>query len=174
MASKQDRVGHTPFTCTQLPPPTAPRPPPPGMRRSLQARLPAHAQPAGGSLGTGYPHDEATKSWLASNVDPVFGFRPIVRFGWETASRCAPARDAGAGADAGISGASRGTGKLAGRAALGKVAEASRPHDQALRVHWSCQSKLTLNAPKPRPPTAQRQDPGGALRANGLGGGRPH
>ncbi|GBF93409.1 ribonuclease H2 subunit A [Raphidocelis subcapitata] len=60
-----------------------------------QARLPARAQPAGGSLGTGYPHDEATKGWLAANVDPVFGFHPIVRFGWETASRimedrCAP------------------------------------------------------------------------------------
>lgn len=52
-----------------------------------QARLPAHAQPASGNLGTGYPHDEATKGWLAASVDPVFGFHPIVRFSWETAGR---------------------------------------------------------------------------------------
>jgi hypothetical protein len=52
-----------------------------------QARLPPHAQPEGGSLGTGYPHDEATKGWLAGNVDAVFGFHPIVRFSWETAAR---------------------------------------------------------------------------------------
>ncbi|KAI8469527.1 MAG: ribonuclease H-like domain-containing protein [Monoraphidium minutum] len=52
-----------------------------------QARLPPHAQPEGGSLGTGYPHDEATKGWLAGGVDAVFGFHPIVRFSWETAAR---------------------------------------------------------------------------------------
>jgi hypothetical protein len=60
-------------------PPLPPSPP--------QATLPPHAQPDGGSLGTGYPHDEQTKAWLASKVDGVFGYHPIVRFSWETAGR---------------------------------------------------------------------------------------
>lgn len=35
--------------------------------------------------GSGYPSDPKTKSWLRSNVDPVFGFSNFVRFSWSTA-----------------------------------------------------------------------------------------
>lgn len=31
--------------------------------------------------------DPVTVTWLAANMDPVFGFPDIVRFSWQTASR---------------------------------------------------------------------------------------
>lgn len=36
-------------------------------------------------IGLGYPSDPNTASWLHSNVDPVFGWCPLVRFLWQTA-----------------------------------------------------------------------------------------
>jgi len=36
------------------------------------------------TMGSGYPSDPATKRWLNSNVDPVFGFPNIMRFSWKT------------------------------------------------------------------------------------------
>lgn len=54
---------------------------------AARAGLPDCARPGPGGLGTGYPHDELTKAWLVSHVDRFFGFRPIVRFSWETAAR---------------------------------------------------------------------------------------
>jgi len=36
--------------------------------------------------GSGYPADPDTKKWLASVMDPVFGFPQFVRFSWSTAS----------------------------------------------------------------------------------------
>ena len=33
-------------------------------------------------FGSGYPGDPATKAWLASAIDPVFGFPSIARFSW--------------------------------------------------------------------------------------------
>lgn len=35
-------------------------------------------------VGSGYPGDPATKSWLQRNGDRVFGFPSIVRFSWQT------------------------------------------------------------------------------------------
>ena len=35
-------------------------------------------------VGSGYPGDPATKSWLKGNFDPVFGFPSLVRFSWKT------------------------------------------------------------------------------------------
>ena len=45
--------------------------------------------------GSGYPSDPATKKWLASVVDRVFGFPQFVRFSWSTCKeilekQCAP------------------------------------------------------------------------------------
>jgi len=37
-----------------------------------------------GNMGSGYPADEVTKTWLAQNCDPVFGFPDIARFSWST------------------------------------------------------------------------------------------
>ena len=35
-------------------------------------------------LGSGYPGDPNTKTWLNQNLDKVFGYPNIVRFGWST------------------------------------------------------------------------------------------
>ena len=35
-------------------------------------------------VGSGYPGDEVTKSWLQRVIDPVFGFPSLVRFSWQT------------------------------------------------------------------------------------------
>ncbi|XP_064406843.1 ribonuclease H2 subunit A-like isoform X2 [Halichondria panicea] len=35
-------------------------------------------------LGSGYPADPNTKSWLGRNIDPVFGYPTVVRFSWAT------------------------------------------------------------------------------------------
>ncbi|KAG1672118.1 hypothetical protein FOA52_001705 [Chlamydomonas sp. UWO 241] len=40
-----------------------------------------------GKIGSGYPHDAATISWLKAHLHPVLGFPELVRFSWETASR---------------------------------------------------------------------------------------
>ncbi|XP_012252111.2 ribonuclease H2 subunit A [Athalia rosae] len=37
--------------------------------------------------GSGYPNDPVTKTWLASNIDQIFGFPQIVRFSWSTAEK---------------------------------------------------------------------------------------
>lgn len=37
-----------------------------------------------GIQASGYPGDAATMTWLQENVDPVFGFPPLVRFSWST------------------------------------------------------------------------------------------
>lgn len=36
----------------------------------------------GRAFGSGYPGDGVTKAWLATHVDPVFGFPSLVRFSW--------------------------------------------------------------------------------------------
>ncbi|XP_037073614.1 ribonuclease H2 subunit A-like isoform X2 [Pollicipes pollicipes] len=36
------------------------------------------------ALGSGYPADPQTKRFLASSLDPVFGFPSLVRFSWST------------------------------------------------------------------------------------------
>ncbi|KAL0216939.1 hypothetical protein RCL1_007422 [Eukaryota sp. TZLM3-RCL] len=37
-------------------------------------------------LGSGYPADPITCKWLRDNMDPVFGWPDVVRFGWATAT----------------------------------------------------------------------------------------
>ncbi|XP_014205574.1 ribonuclease H2 subunit A [Copidosoma floridanum] len=39
------------------------------------------------SYGSGYPNDPLTKTWLADNVDEIFGFPQLVRFSWSTAEK---------------------------------------------------------------------------------------
>jgi ribonuclease H2 subunit A len=36
------------------------------------------------NFGSGYPGDPATKAWLESHIDRVFGFPSLVRFSWAT------------------------------------------------------------------------------------------
>ena len=45
-------------------------------------------------VGSGYPGDPATKSWLKSNFDPVFGFPSLVRFSWKTSYSILESNDA--------------------------------------------------------------------------------
>lgn len=39
------------------------------------------------TLGSGYTSDPVTKQWLNADLDKVFGYPNIVRFGWSTCSR---------------------------------------------------------------------------------------
>ncbi|ORX40519.1 putative ribonuclease HI large subunit [Kockovaella imperatae] len=39
---------------------------------------------AGGSRGSGYPSDPRTQAFLKDHIDPVFGYKSIVRFSWAT------------------------------------------------------------------------------------------
>nr|CAH8855006.1 unnamed protein product [Trichobilharzia regenti] len=41
--------------------------------------------PEGSGIGSGYPGDPVTKSYLRMSMDPVFGFPSIVRSSWSTA-----------------------------------------------------------------------------------------
>jgi ribonuclease H2 subunit A len=38
----------------------------------------------GGGRGSGYPSDPRTQAYLKENIDPVFGYKGIVRFSWAT------------------------------------------------------------------------------------------
>ncbi|KAG2496672.1 hypothetical protein HYH03_005090 [Edaphochlamys debaryana] len=40
-----------------------------------------------GEVGTGYPGDSATTSWLRAHLHPVLGFPRLVRHSWETCNR---------------------------------------------------------------------------------------
>jgi ribonuclease H2 subunit A len=42
------------------------------------------------STGSGYPGDPATKRWLVSNLDPVFGWPSNVRFSWKNVATPTP------------------------------------------------------------------------------------
>ena len=49
------------------------------------------------TVGSGYPGDEVTKTWLRDHLDPVFALPSLVRFSWSTTTklveeRCAPLR----------------------------------------------------------------------------------
>jgi len=37
-----------------------------------------------GGRGSGYPSDPRTQAYLRDNIDPVFGYKGIVRFSWAT------------------------------------------------------------------------------------------
>ncbi|KAL7712732.1 Ribonuclease [Entamoeba marina] len=39
------------------------------------------------NVGSGYPGDSNTTTWMAKSYDPVFGYPNLVRFGWETSKR---------------------------------------------------------------------------------------
>lgn len=43
----------------------------------------AHAA-AGQPMGSGYPSDATTKAWLASALEPLFGFDASIRYSWST------------------------------------------------------------------------------------------
>ena len=51
--------------------------------RSFSRSVPAPTVP----FGSGYPSDPVTKTWMASNIDPIFGYPSLVRFSWGTAVR---------------------------------------------------------------------------------------
>jgi ribonuclease H2 subunit A len=38
----------------------------------------------GVEMGSGYPSDPRTQAYLKDNVDPVFGYKGVVRFSWAT------------------------------------------------------------------------------------------
>lgn len=40
--------------------------------------------PDGGGRGSGYPSDPRTQAYLRENIDPIFGYKGIVRFSWAT------------------------------------------------------------------------------------------
>ncbi len=40
-----------------------------------------------GDPGSGYPGDEATKTFLKAHMHPVWGFNALVRHSWETVVR---------------------------------------------------------------------------------------
>ena len=42
------------------------------------------AEDAEGARGSGYPSDPRTQAYLKDNLDPVFGYKGIVRFSWAT------------------------------------------------------------------------------------------
>ncbi len=48
-------------------------------------REPGLAESVKGRLGSGYPGDEVTKTWMRDNIDPVFGWPAICRFSWAPA-----------------------------------------------------------------------------------------
>jgi ribonuclease H2 subunit A len=37
-----------------------------------------------GGRGSGYPSDPRTQAFLKDNLDPVFGYKGLVRFSWAT------------------------------------------------------------------------------------------
>lgn len=39
------------------------------------------------TMGSGYPSDPATKSWLHTNLQNVFGFPQLIRFSWSTCDK---------------------------------------------------------------------------------------
>jgi ribonuclease H2 subunit A len=47
------------------------------------------------AMGSGYPGDPATKSWLVKHMDYVFGFPSAVRFSWATAKTLMESKEAG-------------------------------------------------------------------------------
>jgi hypothetical protein len=60
------------------------------------AEVGGEAAAAAGSafLGTGYPSDPATQAYMEQRADKVFGYKPIVRFSWETTTRALAAAGA--------------------------------------------------------------------------------
>ena len=40
-----------------------------------------------GKMGSGYPADRRTKTWLKANIDVVFGYPKVCRFSWSTVKR---------------------------------------------------------------------------------------
>lgn len=61
-----------------------------GAAVSKQAVIPMHATVsracAGMTMGSGYPGDALTKTWLTANFHPLFGWpQPLARFSWATA-----------------------------------------------------------------------------------------
>ena len=57
----------------------------------------ARSPDAPASLGSGYPGDPETKSYLERSTHPVFGYTFLVRFSWSTTVRALEARAAKVG-----------------------------------------------------------------------------